>query len=114
MAKLSITIEVMVNFFQENRDFCKILLTEFWGGESRWQDDILKIRGGIIKNFENIIVEGQSQKLIKSIVDPPTYAAGFFGMVAVASLHWALFEKNYPRTKIIATLENSLVEAVKA
>jgi len=104
-AKLESLINVQLRFFDDYKDYCKVLLSEVWGQETRWEETARRIRSGYLSIIREIIEDGKKEGVLKKELETATTASALFGMVGIAALDWFLFEKEYPYEDILSTLQ---------
>lgn len=104
-AKLESLITVQLRFFDDYKDYCKVLLSEVWGQETRWEEMARRIRSGYLSIIRELIDAGKKEGIIKKELETATAASALFGMVSIAALDWFLFEKEYPYDDILNTLK---------
>lgn len=105
-AKLESLITVQLRFFDDYKNYCKVLLSEVWGQETRWEETARRIRSGYLSIIREIIEDGKKEGVIKKELETATAASALFGMVGIAALDWFLFEKEYPYEDILDTLKS--------
>lgn len=106
LTKIEAVITVQLQFFQEYKNYCKVLLSEVWGQDTRWEEKAERIRSGYLSIIRDLIEAGKSQGLIKMSLHTGTTASALFGMVGIAALDRFLFEKEYSYEDILNTLKS--------
>ncbi|ACX52190.1 transcriptional regulator, TetR family [Ammonifex degensii KC4] len=106
--KLEALIGAQLSFFEEYRDYCKLLLSEVWGLGTRWEKQIERLRSGYIGIIKDLLQRGQAEGIIRKDLEVNTAAMGVFGAVAVAALNAFLFEQQYHYESLLQTLKNLL------
>lgn len=106
LTQLEAVITVQLQFFEEYKDYCKVLLSEVWGQDTRWKEKAERIRSGYLSIIRDLIEAGKSQGLIKEGLHTETTASALFGMVGIAALDRFLFEKEYSYEDILNTLKS--------
>lgn len=106
--KLEALIGAQLSFFEEYRDYCKLLLSEVWGLGTRWEKQIERLRSGYIGIIKDLLQRGQAEGIIRKDLEVNTAAMGVFGAVAVAALNAFLFERQYHYESLLQTLKNLL------
>jgi len=104
-AKLESLITVQLRFFDDYKNYCKVLLSEVWGQETRWEETARQIRSGYLSIIRELIDVGKKEGIIKKELETATATSALFGMVGIAALDWFLFEKEYPYDDILNTLK---------
>ncbi|RDV84049.1 TetR/AcrR family transcriptional regulator [Ammonifex thiophilus] len=107
-SKLEALIGAQLSFFEEYRDYCKLLLSEVWGLGSRWEKQLERLRSGYIGIIKDLLQRGQAEGIIRQDLEVNTAAMGVFGAVAVAALNAFLFERQYHYESLLQTLKNLL------
>jgi AcrR family transcriptional regulator len=103
--KLEALITVQLQFFDDYKNFCKVLLSEVWGPDTRWEEKAERIRSGYLSIIKDLIEAGKKEGLIKKELDTGTTSSALFGMVGTAALERFLFEKEYSYEDILSTLK---------
>lgn len=93
--KLETAIDSHLQYFGDNHDYFVFYLREMWSYRKGLEDQILKLKEDYITIFEDIIKEGKEKGVFKD-VDTETISSGLFGLLSVASSHWALFSSEFP------------------
>ncbi|HMA60492.1 MAG TPA: TetR/AcrR family transcriptional regulator [Halanaerobiales bacterium] len=93
--KMETAIDSHLQYFGDNHDYFVFYLREMWSYREGLEDQILKLKEDYITIFEDIIKEGKKEGLFKDI-DTETIGSGLFGLLSVASSHWALFSSEFP------------------
>lgn len=97
--KLEKAIDSQLEYFNKNHDYFVFYLREMWSYRQGLEEQIVKLKEEYITIFEDIIKEGKDNKTFKDI-DIETISSGLFGMLSVASSHWALFSSEFPLENI--------------
>ncbi len=101
--KVEAILTSQYQYFEDNRDICKMLLSEIWRFESKWQQKYVTKRNQYINALKNAIELGQKQKIFDRKNDASTCAIAIFVMVAISALdHATAHEKNIDKT--VATI----------
>jgi AcrR family transcriptional regulator len=106
LTQLEAVITVQLQFFEDYKNYCKVLLSEVWGQNTRWEEKAEQIRSGYLSIIRDLIEAGKSQGLIKRGLHTGTTASALFGMVGIAALDRFLFEKEYSYDDILNTLKS--------
>ncbi|MGO0122088.1 TetR/AcrR family transcriptional regulator [Desulfothermobacter acidiphilus] len=106
--KLEALIGAQLSFFEEHRDYGKLLLSEVWGLGTRWEKQLERLRLGYIGIIKDLLQRGQAEGIIRQDLEVNTAAMGVFGAVAVAALNAFLFERQYHYESLLQTLKNLL------
>ena len=112
VGKLTLLIREQVGYLRNNDDFCKILLTEVWGTEERQQ----RFRQGLqkyIRLIEEILEEGKETGDF-TFADTETTAAGIFGGISIAALHWILKREAFPAARVNDAMIGIILNGIKA
>lgn len=104
-AKLEALIAVQLQFFDDYKNFCKVLLSEVWGPDTRWEEKAERIRSGYLSTIKDLIEAGKDEGLIKKELDTDTTSSALFGMIGIAALERFLFGKDYSYEDIFSTLK---------
>ncbi|MHB9095995.1 MAG: TetR/AcrR family transcriptional regulator [Eubacteriales bacterium] len=108
--KLALLIKLQVSYLQDNANFCKILLAEIWGTDQRQR----QFRETLLDYLQLIqeILETGSKTGVFHFNDTETTAAGIFGMVSIASLHWILKEEKFPTNVVVETITDLVLNGL--
>lgn len=91
--RLLAALRQQIEFFEEYRDFCIIMLREAWGAEQR-QKEFRKMLMGYTKTLEGFIRQGIEEGDFLA-TDPELAAWTVFGGSAITSLHILLSRREY-------------------
>jgi len=58
LAKLEALIAAQLSFFEEYRDYCKILLSEVWGLGHQWEEQVQRLRSGYFQTIRELLEKG--------------------------------------------------------
>ena len=111
--KLEALIGAQLSFFEEYRDYCKLLLSEVWGLGTRWEEQVERLRSGYIRIIRDLIEKGQAEGVIRKNLEVDAAAAAVFGAVAVAALNAFVFETRYRYESILQTLKELLLTGLR-
>ncbi|MDI6632617.1 MAG: TetR/AcrR family transcriptional regulator, partial [Thermoanaerobacteraceae bacterium] len=111
--KLEALIGAQLSFFEEYRDYCKLLLSEVWGLGTRWEEQVERLRSGYIRIIRDLIEKGQAEGVIRKNVEVDAAATAVFGAVAVAALNAFVFETRYRYESILQTLKELLLTGLR-
>ncbi|MEW6448440.1 MAG: TetR/AcrR family transcriptional regulator [Bacillota bacterium] len=111
--RLEALIGAQLSFFEEYRDYCKILLSEVWGLGTKWEEQVERLRSGYIRIIRDLIKKGQAEGVIRKNLEVDTAAMAVFGAVAVAALNAFVFETQYRYDGILQTLKNLLLTGIQ-
>ncbi|MBE3588835.1 MAG: TetR/AcrR family transcriptional regulator [Thermoanaerobacteraceae bacterium] len=114
VAKLEALISAQLGFFEEYRDYCKILLSEVWGLGHRWEEQVQRLRSGYFKTIQELLEKGQAEGVIRRDLETETTAAAIFGAVGVAALDRFVFAREYKYDRILQTLKQFLLKGAQA
>ena len=102
--RIEAIIKSQYAFFSENRDLCRMLLSEIWQFESKWKQKYTIIRDQYIGSLKKAIEDGQVRGLFVLNVDARIAATAIFGMVATSALDSAVAgEKSFDKAAKIVT-----------
>jgi AcrR family transcriptional regulator len=73
-------------FFDNNRDLCRVLLSEIWRFESKWKQKYEIKRNLYIKAMEQAIILGQDTSVFDKEIETKTASIAIFGLVATSAL----------------------------
>lgn len=111
--KLEALIGAQLSFFEEYRDYCKLLLSEVWGLGTRWEEQVERLRSGYIRIIRDLIEKGQAEGVIRKNLEVDAAATAVFGAVAVAALNAFVFETRYRYESILQTLKELLLTGLR-
>ncbi|MEW6572700.1 MAG: TetR/AcrR family transcriptional regulator [Bacillota bacterium] len=111
--KLEALISAQLSFFEEYRDYCKLLLSEVWGLGTRWEEQVERLRSGYICIIRDLIEKGQAEGVIRKNLEVDAAATAVFGAVAVAALNAFVFETRYRYESILETLKELLLTGLR-
>jgi len=114
LAKLEALVSAQLGFFEEYRNYCKILLSEVWGLGHRWEEQVQRLRSGYFKTIQDLLEKGQAEGAIRGDLETETAAAAIFGAVGVAALDRFVFAQEYKYDRILQTLKQFLLKGVQA
>ncbi|MFO7815533.1 MAG: TetR/AcrR family transcriptional regulator [Halanaerobiales bacterium] len=97
--KLEKAIDSQLKYFNKNHDYFVFYLREMWSYRQGLEEQIVRLKEDYITIFEDIIKEGRETEAFKD-VDTETISSGLFGLLSVASSHWALFSSKFPLENI--------------
>ncbi len=109
--KLALLIRLQVSYLRDNSNFCKILLTEVWGTDWR-QQQFRESLLDYLKLVEEILEAGKKAGCFRSR-DTETTAAGIFGAVSIASLHWVLKNETFPTDTVTGAVTQLVLNGLK-
>ncbi len=112
LTKLEALIAAQLGFFEEYRDYCKILLSEVWGLGHRWEEQVQRLRSGYFQTIQELLKKGQAEGVIRRDLETETAAAAIFGAVGVAALDRFVFAREYKYDRILQTLKQFLLKGV--
>jgi AcrR family transcriptional regulator len=102
--RIKAIIESQYAFFSENRDLCRMLISEIWQFESKWKQKYTFIRDQYIDPLKKAIEDGQTRKYFVANIEARTAATAIFGMVATSALDSAVAgEKSFDKAAKIVT-----------
>lgn len=107
--KLEALIGAQLSFFEEYRDYCKLLLSEVWGLGTRWEEQVERLRSGYLRTIRDLIERGQAEGVIRKNLEADAAATAVFGAVAAAALNAFVFETRYRYESILQTLKELLL-----
>lgn len=113
LSRLEALIGAQLSFFEEHRDYCKILLSEVWGLGNRWEKQVERLRSGYINIIKDLLQKGQAEGVIRKNLEIDTAAVAVFGAVAVAALNAFVFEAQYRYDSILQTLKDLLLTGIR-
>ncbi|HAG06662.1 MAG TPA: TetR family transcriptional regulator [Peptococcaceae bacterium] len=113
LGRLEALIGAQLSFFEEHRDYCKILLSEVWGLGNRWEKQVERLRSGYISIIKELLQKGQAEGVIRKNLEVDTAATALFGAVAVAALNAFVFETRYRYDSILQTLKDLLLGGIR-
>jgi AcrR family transcriptional regulator len=93
-AQLTAFISIQVDFFQEYKDFCKVLLTEMWRLETHWQKEFKDLRGKYNPIAVSILKKGIDAGIFRPTINPDTVATALFNAIAFTSIEIPLMHKD--------------------
>ncbi len=111
--KLEALITVQLQFFDDYNSFCKVLLSEVWGRDTRWEEKAERIRSGYFSIIKDLIDAGKVEGVIKKELDTGTTSSALFGMIGIAALDRFLFEKEYSYEDILNTLKSIFFSGIE-
>ncbi|MCJ7508556.1 MAG: TetR/AcrR family transcriptional regulator [candidate division Zixibacteria bacterium] len=104
MEKLKAALSTYLGFFEENRDFYRVLILEKVEHKPREHERMKKKHLSGVRFFENILKEGVREGVFRKIkVDSVAYA--LWGTSNALLLKWLLSEKKYPLKEEISVME---------
>ncbi|WP_047153800.1 TetR/AcrR family transcriptional regulator [Aneurinibacillus tyrosinisolvens] len=98
-------IEAHLDFFQNETDFCRLLLSKGWGTQERHYT----IRHVLQKYFELLEAELQTAKdkgKLPSTVDIPTTASSFFGMIGFSAMRAIIHNQSLDHAELRYSLQS--------
>jgi AcrR family transcriptional regulator len=110
--KLEALISAQLSFFEEYRDYCKVLLSEVWGLGHRWEEQVQRLQLGYFQTIQELLEKGQAEGVICRDLETETTAAAIFGAVGVAALNRFVFAREYKYNRILQTLKQFLLNGV--
>lgn len=113
LSRLEALIGAQLSFFEEHKDYCKILLSEVWGLGNRWEKQVERLRSGYISIIKDLLQKGQAEGVIRKNLEIDTAAVAVFGAVAVAALNAFVFEAQYRYDSILQTLKDLLLTGIR-
>ncbi|MDK2899263.1 MAG: hypothetical protein PWQ10_450 [Patescibacteria group bacterium] len=84
--KVGAIIESQYNFFNDNNDLCKVLLSEIWRFESKWKQKYEPKRDKYVHAMRQAIIQGQSLGTFDKEIDPKSASIAIFGLIATSAL----------------------------
>lgn len=111
--KLEALITVQLQFFDDYKNYCKVLFSEVWGPDTRWEEKAECIRSGYLSIIKDLIEAGKAEGLIKKELDTDTISSALFGMIGITALERFLFEKEYSYEDILNTLKSLFFSGVE-
>ena len=112
--KLEKLIATQLNFFEKYRDFCEVLLAEFWRMETIWKKDINKIQEQYISVIREIVIEGQESGDFRKELDVQATTTALFSLIAVSGLSWAVLHKEVSRETMHQTVSTIFLKGIIA
>lgn len=109
--KLKAIVLIQVKIVDRYENLIKILLSQFWGNETRNQ----KCQAHIyeyIKKIEDIVKEGIKIKQIKK-GDPQIIASEIYGLICSCSVYKLRNDKEFDIMKIYKEFENTVIEGLR-
>jgi len=104
MEKLKVALYTYLSFFEENRDFYRVLVLEKVEPKPSEHEKMKKGHLSGIRFLENILKEGVKEGVFKKIkTDSVAYA--LWGTSNALLLKWLLSEKKYPLKEEISVME---------
>jgi TetR/AcrR family transcriptional regulator len=98
-------IEAHLDFFQNETDFCRLLLSKGWGTQERHYT----IRHVLQRYFELLEAELQTARnkgKLPSSVDIQTTASSFFGMIGFSAMRAIIHEQSLDRAELRYSLQS--------
>lgn len=102
--RLEKLLTAQLNYYEKHRDFCRVLLSEFWRLESRWKKNISDIQSKYVEVIKEIIQDGKKTNIFKNDLDIQATTTALFSLVAVSGLSWAVFHREIPRKTMNKTI----------
>ena len=109
--KLKAVILIQIKIVMKYEDLITILLSQFWGNETRNQKCQKHIYDYIDK-IENIVKEGIEKKEIKE-GDPKVIASEIYGLICSALVYKLRNEKEFDIMHLYKEFENTVIEGLK-
>jgi AcrR family transcriptional regulator len=100
--KIDILIAAQLDYFFKYRDFCRILLTEIWRFEDKWNIHIKQIQNKYLKIIKDTIGEGIEAGQFNNSLNQ------VFSLISLASLDWAIFHPKRPKSEMVVTIKTVL------
>lgn len=91
--KLIKIIELQTDFYNKYRDFCKILLSEFWRFDTTWKHNFDLIKKDYVGCISQVVDEGQASGEFKKEIDPEVATTALFSLIAITGFAWAVSDK---------------------
>jgi len=114
IAQLQAVITAHFSFFDEHRDYCRLLLSEVWGLGHRWEKQVERLRTGPIRAIRNVLERGQAAGVIRRDIEVESAAVALFGAVAVTALNWVLFQGRSRFDEVAHTLKGIFLRGCQA
>lgn len=112
--KLEKIIEVQLNFYDEYKNYCKVLLSEvLWSLGGHWQEEAEKVRQKIFGQVEKVVAGGIEQGNLSPELSSKTVSSALFGMTVVTGFNYFLFEKNYSLENVKKDLQELFLKGVQ-
>ena len=109
--KLKAVILIQIKIVMKYEDLITILLSQFWGNETRNQKCQKHIYDYIDK-IENIVKEGIEKKEIKK-GDPKVIASEIYGLICSALVYKLRNEEEFDIMHLYKEFENTVIEGLK-
>ena len=109
--KLKAIILIQIKLVMKNEDLITILLSQFWGNETRNQK-CKKHVYDYIKKIENIVKEGIEKKQIKD-GNPKVIASEIYGLICSTLVCKLRNEKEIDIIDLYKEFENTVIEGLK-
>lgn len=103
--QLDVLIETQLDYFYEHKDFCKILLSEIWRLEAKWNKHIKQIQKKYLSTIQSIVDNGLDQKVFNQNLSSTATTSAVFSLIAFASLDWAIFHSQKSKKEMKETLK---------
>lgn len=113
LGQLEALVSAQLGFFEEHRDYCKVLLGEVWGLGNKWGEQVERLRSGCIGIIKDLLRKGQAEGVVRRDLEVDAAAAAVFGAVAVAALNAFVFEPRYRYDSILQTLKELLLAGIR-
>lgn len=105
-------ISAQVDFFQEYKDFCRVLLTEMWRLETHWQNEFRHLRDNYNPIAIAILEKGKQEKKFKATMDPGITATIIFNAVAFTSIEIPLLHPAVSTDLLKQQLIGSIISGI--
>ena len=112
--KLEKLIVTQLNFFEKYRDFCEVLLSEFWRMKTIWKKDINEIQDKYISLMREIVIEGQKNGDFRQELDVSATTTALFSLIAVSGLSWAVLHKEVKLETMHKTISEIFLKGIIA
>lgn len=98
--QVSAIIASQYNFFVENHDLCRVLISEIWHFESKWKKKYVLIRDQYIEAIKKAVQIGQANHEFAASLNPVIASAAIFGLVATTALDSIITGQKYNQKTI--------------
>lgn len=110
--RLESVLLAQLEYYEKHRDFCRVLLFEFWRLERKWKDNIPKIKDKYADLLHKIIVDGQKSGIFNQSLNVEAATTSSFSLIAVAGLGWAVFHKDIPKATMHQTIVSIFLNGI--
>lgn len=111
--KIGVIVETQYNFFNDNKDLCRVLLSEIWRFESKWEQKYQPKRNKYIFAVEQAILQGQHGGVFDQEIDPKLASIALFGLTATSALDQIVASTKITK-KTIGTIKKLAINSLLA